>query len=402
MLSFASGNARIANTDYIVDECLTLAFPNGTPDDVRVIIVNATLGHKLDKIAKVFKEKLPDTIIVGSSCGGVTGREGVGESMTDMTMMAISGPSEEVSVVTTTEIYGHNAYEKGLELAEALKAKNPNVTSAYLLCPGIDIANDLVVKAFVDTFTEDFTIFGGTSSDNMRGLINYQYINTEMTEHGAWVIGFADETLHAVTRATHGFVAYGNPLVVTKAEGNKILEFNGNPAWQEYTTRLSLDPENTKSCGSTIPIGALGQKLPDDIAEEYGNTHILRAVTKFDADTGAMYYATTVTEGMELWLTTRDEDLIFSEQERSLNFLKESMGDKKSVAVFQTDCLARGRVLFNKVVKDEIIGMMQQALLADGEVPAWIGMYGFGEYAILGGKNTFHNYSTALLVLCRK
>ena len=103
-----------------------------------------------------------------------------------------------------------------------------------------------------------------------------------------------------------------------------------------------------------------------------------------------------------MWITTRDEDLIFSEQERSLQYLTEQMGGGRPVAVFQTDCLARGRLLFHKVMKDEIMAMTQTALLdANNEVPPWIGMYGFGEYARLGGKNTYHNYSTSLLVLYR-
>ncbi|MBP8867875.1 MAG: hypothetical protein KBG62_07210, partial [Propionivibrio sp.] len=63
---------------------------------------------------------------------------------------------------------------------------------------------------------------------------------------------------------------------------------------------------------------------------------------------------------------------------------------------------ARGRFLFNKVIKDEIIAMMQSSLSNDGEVPPWLGMYGFGEYARLDGKNAYHNYSTALMVLYRE
>ena len=102
-----------------------------------------------------------------------------------------------------------------------------------------------------------------------------------------------------------------------------------------------------------------------------------------------------------MWLTTRDEELIFAEQQRSLDFITEQMGNGVPQAVFQTDCLARGRFLFNRVMKDEIIAMMHEALAVDGEVPPWIGMYGFGEYARLGGKNAYHNYSTALLVLYR-
>ena len=186
-------------------------------------------------------------------------------------------------------------------------------------------------------------------------------------------------------------------MTATKTDGNKILELDGEGAWTVYTRRLSLTPEATT--GETIAVGALAEKLPPALAEEYGNSHILRVVTKHDGDT--MYYPVSCPQGTELWLTTRNEDLIFSEQQRSLDYLRAEIGAGTPVAVFQTDCLARGRFLFNKIVKDEIIAMMHGALSTGGVVPAWLGNYGFGEYARLGGKNTYHNYSTALLVLYR-
>jgi hypothetical protein len=400
MLRFNSANVRIANSQRAIDECLEIAFGNQMPEDCRFVIVNATLGHKLDVLAKALKGRLPGTTMTGSSCSGVTGRDGVGESMNDIAMMAISGPAEEVSMAAVREIYGHNSYEKGLELAGALKAKAPDAIAVYLLCPGIDIANDLVIRAFDETFGGQIVIFGGTASDNMRGLLCQQYLGDELTQHGAWAIAFSDPTLNAVTRATHGFTAYGEPMTVTKAEGNKIIELDHEPAWGVYTNRLGITPAPDTICGETIPIGALAEELPPDIAEEYGNGHILRVVTKYDAD-GTIYYATTVKEGLKLWLTTRDEDLIFSEQQRSLDYLKGKIGSGTPVAVFQTDCLARGRFLFNKVIKDEIIAMMHSQLSSNGVVPPWIGMYGFGEYTRLGGKNTYHNYSTALMALYR-
>jgi small ligand-binding sensory domain FIST len=69
--------------------------------------------------------------------------------------------------------------------------------------------------------------------------------------------------------------------------------------------------------------------------------------------------------------------------------------------VFQTDCLLRGRSIFDKVMKDEIIAMMQNAFSNDGEIPPWLGMYGFGEFCPIGGQNLFHTYTTSLLVLYR-
>jgi len=216
-------------------------------------------------------------------------------------------------------------------------------------------------------------------------------------EHGAFLVGFADPTLKVETQATHGFVAIGDPLVVTKSRGHIIDEFNGKPAWEEYTRRLGLPEEAT--CGDSIPIGALGEKLSSEAASEYGNSHILRVVTKREGN--SMYYATNCAVGTNLWLTVRDEELIFKEMERLVNDIKYRMNGRKAVAVFHADCLARGRFLFNKIIKEELVSKMQYPFYNNGACPPWLGMYGFGEFAKLGGKNTYHNYTTALYVLYR-
>jgi len=398
MLRFYSANARSGNSVRVIDECLEIAFENQIPSDCRFVMVNAALGHNLSKLAAALNEKLPGVTMLGSSCAGVTGRAGVGESMHDLALMAVCGPKEEVAFSSVNEIYGHNSYEKGRELAESLKNKVPGTKAVYLLCPGIDIANDLVLKAFDEVFGKDVVIFGGTSSDNMRAITNSQYAGA-LTEHGAWAIGFGDPSIDAITRATHGFTVRGGPMVVTKAEGNKIYELDGKPAWHVFTSRLGLDPA-TSACVDTIPVGALAEELPPAIAEEYGNSHILRAVLKVDPD-GTIYYPTVCSVGTKLWLTMRDEELIFSEQRRSLERIKTAVNERRPVAVFQTDCLARGRLLFNKVIKDELIGMMHFELSDNGAVPPWLGMYAFGEYARLCEKNEYHNYTTALLVLYR-
>lgn len=397
MLHFHSASVRSVNAERAVNECLEVAFPEGNYDACRVIIFNATLGHRLDKVAQAFQKVLPSVALFGASGCAVTGREGVGESMHELAMMAVSGPENEVASSAVCGIYGHNSYEKALEMAQSLKSKCDGINVIYLLCSGIDINNMFVLKAFSDVFGEDVTIFGGTSSDNMRGLHNYQYHDGQMNEHDAFAVGFADPTIKNVTRATHGFAAYGEPLVATKTKDHLIYEFNGKGAWSQFAERLGKSSEAT--CGDTIPIGALAEKLPPELAEEYGSPHILRVVTKHEGET--VYYPVSCKEGTQLWLTTRDEDLIFSEQKRTLDYMKAEIGTGKPIAVFQTDCLARGRFLFNRIVKDEIIAMMQTAFSVDGEVPPWLGNYGFGEYARLGGKNDYHNYSTGLLVLYR-
>ena len=114
-----------------------------------------------------------------------------------------------------------------------------------------------------------------------------------------------------------------------------------------------------------------------------------------------MYYATNCPVGTELWLTTRDEELIFREMDRIVQEMNKRANGKKPVAVFHADCLARGRFLFDRIIKEELVNRMQYPFFTDGECPPWLGMYGFGEFARLGGKNTYHNYTTALYVIYR-
>ena len=114
-----------------------------------------------------------------------------------------------------------------------------------------------------------------------------------------------------------------------------------------------------------------------------------------------MQYATEIEEGTKLWLTKRDEPLIFSEMDRIVRDIIDRMGGRTPVAVFHADCLARGRFLFNRIIKEELVGKMQFPFCENGACPPWLGMYGFGEFARLGGENEYHNYTTALYVLYR-
>ncbi len=396
MLSFFSASTRMVNSRRAMIECLEAALGEGDTD-CDLLLIHASIGHNLQVLADEARVHAPSARVVGASCCGVVGREGVSESMNDVAIMAVRGRGE-LAVAVVDGIHGHNSYERCVELGEALKAANPGVNMVYLLAPGIDIADDRCIAGLESVLGPEVTIFGATSSDNMRGVRSFQVVDGRLTEHGAFAVGFADPTLEAVTQATHGFVAVGEPMTVTRSEGNKIIELDGRPAWAEYTRRLEL-PEGA-TCGDTIPIGALAEALAPELAEEYGNAHILRVVTCHDPD-GAMHYATTCTEGTQLWLTVRDEERIFNDMDRMMAQMVERGAGRELVAVFHADCLARGRFLFNRVVKDELVRRMQYPLSRDGVVPPWLGMYGFGEFARLGGQNQYHNYTTALYALYR-
>jgi hypothetical protein len=396
MLDFRSGSTRVVNPGNAIEECITLA-KDGNQFDAKLVILHASIGHNLLELSKHAKTHYPDARVVGTSCAGVVGREGVSETMKDVAMMLVSG--DEFAVAHVDKLSGDNSFQCGQQLANDLKAQKSGINMIYLLGPGIDISNDRLIAGIEDVLGGEVTIFGATSSDNMRGVRTFQVVDDQMFEHAAYAVGFADPSLVVDTMATHGFLAVNEPMVVTKASGNIIYELDGQPAWKVYTQNMSL-PESATTA-DTIPIGALAEELSPELAEEYGNPHILRVVTH-TGDKGALIYSTDIEVGTKLWLTVRDEDLIFTDMDRMVGEMSANAGGKKPVAVFQADCLARGRRLFNRIVKEELVHKMQHPFATDDVPPAWLGMYGFGEYAKLGGENTYHNYTTTLAAIYRK
>jgi hypothetical protein len=96
-----------------------------------------------------------------------------------------------------------------------------------------------------------------------------------------------------VTQATHGFVAVGDPLVVTvrKAEPHHRAEWSAGLVGLYRAPAIARDRHLRRH----HPGGRLAERLPAGLAAEYGNDHILRVVTKRDAD-GTMHYATTASQ----------------------------------------------------------------------------------------------------------
>jgi len=228
MLKFHSAKTRMVNTARGVAECLEAALGPDNAGNCDLVVIHAALGHDFKEMLAETRRLAPKARVVAASGCGVVGRDGVSESMKDIAIMAIQG--KDFVLAHEDGIYGANSYEKSVEMAKRMKAQNPDVRFIYFLASGIDIANDRCIAGFESVFGPKVTIFGATSSDNMRGIVSYQGVDGDVYQHAAFAIGFTDPTLEVDTQATHGFVAVGEPLVVTRAEGNRIHEFNGRPA----------------------------------------------------------------------------------------------------------------------------------------------------------------------------
>ncbi|MCL2812667.1 MAG: FIST C-terminal domain-containing protein [Clostridia bacterium] len=398
MLQFYSANVRGANTARVLDQCVENAFQGNIPKDLRAVIVYVTMGHKLEKVNAYLHTALPGAFVLGCTCGGIVGPNGVGESMNEIGIFAISGPAEEVAYASISDVSYQNTAEKAEALAKELQAKLPGINAACAIVPGLDCAIDGVVQGF-DSVLKDVPLFGGVASDNMKGITSYQLHDGKVGRHGMWMVGFADPTLSTVNRATHGFTVIGEPMEVTASEGVRILELDGKNAWEVYTARTRITQD--ASITELMPFGAVAEELPEESWAEYGSKYLLHGLARKDND-GALVYRAHFNPGTKLRLAIRDEALIFSEIRRILDEMR-GQADGEFVAALQSDCIIRGRFSLDAISKDELAGMMQNTLARDdGSKAAWLGMYGFGEFVPLCGQNQYHTFTTSLMAIYRR
>lgn len=397
MLTFTSASSDLVGTAQAVEAALQAASVGRSLDECRLVVLHVTMGHDESWVLRVVQRLCPHARVVGCTCAGVIASDGANEGIRALAVMLVWGEPGDLATAVVEHLDGANSRAAATELARRLKQQAGLPRFAMFLASGIDIDAAEALAGLESELGEETVIFGGTSADNMKGLASFQFVDDGVREHAAMLVGFYDESLRVYTQASHGFVPAGVELTVTRATGNRVHELDGEPAWRAYTRALGL-PE-TAQPADTIPPGAVGTQLAPAAAAEYGDSHLLRVITRSLPD-GTFLMPVTCPVGTRLSLMRRDEERIFRNLANMMRQVLAACAGREIVAVFHADCGARGRLTLDRVAKEEIVQAMQQPLFGD-RVGPWLGMYGFGEFARLGGRNQFHNYTTALYVITR-
>ena len=292
-----------------------------------------------------------------------------------------------------------DTYETGVRMAQDLKRINPDINMIHFLPSVLPMLPfDKAIAGIESVFGPNTPIFGGGSIDNMKGINTYAFFDDQVFEKGWLAIGFADPTLKIITQVNHGFnVLKGMQLEVTRSESNIIYEFNGQPAWRFLTSTLGV-PETTDPM-EVLTLSIMAEELPAELEEEYGSKYVLRSSLGIIND-NSLSLPVTCKEGTRLLLAKRDEKGMFNGVDRMTKQIQELLKGKKPLAVFHADCLLRGRFSINRILKDEFINRMQYPICQGDPVP-WLGLYSGGEFAMIGGKNWFHTFTSSLFVIHR-
>jgi 2,4-dienoyl-CoA reductase-like NADH-dependent reductase (Old Yellow Enzyme family) len=397
MLQFFSASTSNIDSKRAMAECLEIAL-SGQPDlDCDLLIIYTAMGHNFKDLLSEAHKLAPGAQIVGCTCAGVIGKEGPHESLKALGIMAVKGPNSEYAVTGMESVLSRDPFEFGVELAKNLKAKLPGARIIMFHPPGELLIAIKAIDGIESVFGPDIPIIGGASIDNMKIISNFQFLGEQVFEQGAVLIGLADPSIEIICQANHGQTAIGDPFIATKVENNLIFELDRKPAWKAWTERLGMPV--TSNLAEILVFAPLAVKMPEEYVEDYGSEDLIIGTRNLpDGSLGSTHEIKT---GDKLWLTKRNENQIYTSVDRLMVSILDRCKGRKPVAVFHADCAARGKLMYNRIIKDEITHNMQFPLCKGENIP-WLGMYGGGEYTPLKRKNMLHFFTTSLYVFVRK
>jgi small ligand-binding sensory domain FIST len=119
---------------------------------------------------------------------------------------------------------------------------------------------------------------------------------------------------------------------------------------------------------------------------------LVRNLVGVDQSSGAVAVAERVRVGQTLQFQIRDAEASREDLRAMLDELAGRLGGRRPAFGCYFDCAGRGCGLFG--VPDHDVTLIREKL---GEFPL-IGFFGNGEFAPIGRRNFFHNYTGALVV----
>jgi small ligand-binding sensory domain FIST len=216
----------------------------------------------------------------------------------------------------------------------------------------------------------------------------FELYNTDAME-GA-LVGVALSGLAPVIGVTQGCTPIGEPYVITHAEGNVIQRIGSRPALEMLTEAIRANPDTQARIRHAGVFAGLAMD-PAKSPLERGD-FLVRNLVGADQSSGAVAVAERVRIGQTLQFQIRDAEASRLDLREMLDELAERLHGRRPAFGCYFDCAGRGRGLYG--VPDHDVSLIRERL---GEFPL-VGFFGNGEFAPIGRRNFFHNYTGALVI----
>ncbi len=331
-------------------------------------VVFASSFYDQEAMLRGVRSALGDVPVVGCTSAGAITREGVEEQA--VAVLTMKSDEGKFVPVKATDI-GTDMRKAGNAFAQQLKDSGEEVTMGFIFSDALAGNGTELVRGVLDVMGRTFKLAGGAASDDMQFKKTYQYFNDEVLTNAAVGFGMTGPILIAAG-AEHGWKPIGNARKVTKAEGTKLIELDGKPAFEIYKDYFG---ERASDFKQALTLAAVSYPLGMHVK---GVDEVMIRVPLAVGDDGSIVCGAEVVPGTEITLMIGTLSSTLWAAEATAKAAMEGMGGAQKRVIFVSNCVAR-KILLGERGKEEI------ALLkaVGGENTEIFGFYSYGQVAPL-------------------
>jgi small ligand-binding sensory domain FIST len=287
---------------------------DGRSADLVVVSVTAPFASRIGMIADVIRESLsPENLLIvtaSSVMGGITeihGKPGI-------SVLAMHLPNVDIHPFWLNHITGKETPEtRAANIAYTIGASDEMRAVLFFADP-FSVPLVTMVPALSASRTEIAskqgqgkpigTIIGGMASASNRPMGNAFYLNGEIRNEGAMGVTLSGP-LRVDTVVSQGCRPIGQPMIITKARGNLILELGGARAVDVIRDTVSeLSEDDKELMGNGLLLG----RVIHPHKQHYGRgDFLIRNIMGGDEDSGAVAVADIIRAGQTVQLHLHDE-----------------------------------------------------------------------------------------------
>ncbi|MFQ6082190.1 MAG: FIST signal transduction protein [Candidatus Aminicenantia bacterium] len=388
-ISFGVGLSKLKDSFQAGKEAAEKALSQMGPSTPDLVLAFSSIKFNLPELIKGIRSVTGKSQLIGCTTGGEIDSFG---AHTGSVVVAVL-KSDKIKIFTSKyEDLSDNPRKGGEEFAKFLTQSISKEEKGIIIIFPDGLAGNMteVVRGIYDFIGPNKNLIGGGPGDEWRIEKTYQFFNDQVLSDS--IVGaYLDSDINIGYGIKHGFKPSGEPLLVTKAQGNILQELNNEPAVNVYLDyfNLSLNEIGLKKLGSMKEANFYPLGIPV-LRDEYQIVH----VTDRNPD-GSIICVNEIPENsiVRIMKTTKEEllEAVREAAEQAVSMVKE----RKIKAGLIFDCISRPWILEKDNQKEieivkEIIGQ---------DIP-FAGFYTYGEIgqcSMAEGRPLFH---TMTIVIC--
>jgi small ligand-binding sensory domain FIST len=390
VMKWGSAVSRESNIELAVDESIATASQEleKTDVDLAVVFISGEHAPNYDRIPEMVQRKLNAKVLIGCSAGGVIGggqevEQTPGFALTIAHLPGINLRSVHLEgTALPSPDAGPEAWERMMRIAPIevpafIVLADPFSYPTKELLEGLDYAYPDSVK------------IGGMASAALAPFHNVLYLGTAVHRTGAVVLAMSGD-LVVDTIVAQGCRPIGDPLQVTKCNGNFLLELEKEPPVEALKRVVrGLNEEDKELAQHSLLLGIVMDGTLDH--PSHGD-FLIRNIMGWDPNKGIMQIGELLTEGQIVQFHLRDAKTSTEDLTELLQQYSEGKAGAQNEGALLFSCNGRGVNLYGQANHDT--GLFQTQV---GSIPLG-GFFCAGEIGPVSGNTFLHGHTSSFAI----